>query len=110
MVYENFNKNNDALIYIGRSGKVNDDGTIFIRKAGLGGMKDRIVNGHQFGKIPRYKSWPLQMQSDGINKIYNDWYVTHNDEYIDSPREVEKYLLKKYFDQFGQLPRWNKSF
>ena len=110
LIYENINKDDVVLIYIGRSGKVNEDGTIFIRKTGLGGMKDRIVNGHQFGKIPRHKSWRLQMESDGINKIYIDWYVTHNDEYIDSPREVESYLLKEYFNQFRQLPRWNKSF
>lgn len=41
------------LNYIGRSGKIEKDGSMFIRKAGLGGIKDRIVNGHQFGKTPR---------------------------------------------------------
>lgn len=40
------------LIYIGRSGKKDKKkGVIVHRKAGLGGIKDRIVNGHQFGKI-----------------------------------------------------------
>ena len=48
------------LIYIGCSGKIDKDGSMFIRKAGLGGLKDRLVNGHQFGKIPRRISWPNQ--------------------------------------------------
>lgn len=30
------------LVYIGCSGKLKSDGTMFIRKAGLGGIKDRI--------------------------------------------------------------------
>ena len=50
------------LIYIGRSGKIEADGSMFIRKAGLGGMKDRIVNGHHFGKIPRRISWLNQIK------------------------------------------------
>ncbi len=48
------------LVYIGRSGKKESDGTIFIRKANLGGIKDSIVNGHQFGKTPRRISWTNQ--------------------------------------------------
>ena len=31
------------LIYIGRSGELKSDGTLFIRKAGLGGLKDRLA-------------------------------------------------------------------
>jgi hypothetical protein len=38
------------LIYIGISGRVKKDGSLFIRK---GGMKDRMINGHQFGEEPR---------------------------------------------------------
>jgi len=39
------------LIYIGRSGKKEADGKMFVRTAGLGGIKDRIVNGHHLGKL-----------------------------------------------------------
>lgn len=42
------------LLYIGHSGEIKQDGTLFIRKAGLSGLKDRLVNGKQFGE-PRYK-------------------------------------------------------
>jgi len=57
------------LIYIGRSGKRASDGIISIRKAGLGGLKDRIVNGHQFGKVPRRISWLNQMKIERIEAL-----------------------------------------
>jgi hypothetical protein len=97
------------LIYIGRSGKVEADGTMIIRKAGLGGIKDRIVNGHQFGKSPRRHSWPNQMKFENIEALDVYWYVTHNKQYQDCPRELERLLLKKHIDIFGILPRWNKE-
>lgn len=97
------------LIYIGCSGKVNKDGTIFIRKTGLGGIKDRIVNGHQFGKTPRRISWAKQMAKENIEALDIYWYVTHNDKYIDCPRILENQLLKKHLDIYGRLPKWNNE-
>ena len=97
------------LIYIGRSGKVKKDGIIFIRKAGLGGIKDRIVNGHQFGKTPRRISWTKQITKENIESLDIYWYVTHNDEYIDCPRILENQLLKKHLDIYGRLPKWNNE-
>ena len=97
------------LIYIGRSGKLEKDGSIFIRKAGLGGIKDRIVNGHQFGKIPRRISWAIKMNQENIEALDVYWYVTHNTDFIDCPRILENYLLKKHHDIFGRLPRWNNE-
>lgn len=97
------------LIYVGRSGKHNADGSMFIRKAGLGGLKDRIVNGHQFGKIPRRISWLNQMAKKKIEALDIYWYVTHNDSYSDCPRVVENKLLQIHVDTFGRLPRWNNE-
>src|SRR5438445_4443244 len=48
------------LIYIGRSGEIKADGSLFIRTAGLGGLKDRLVNGKQFSE-PRRNSVKRQM-------------------------------------------------
>lgn len=93
------------LIYIGRSGKVEKDGSIFIRKAGLGGIKDRIVNGHQFGKTPRKISWPKQILKENIEALDVYWYVTHNDKFNDCPRILENKLLQKHLDIYGRLPR-----
>ena len=97
------------LVYIGRSGKKEKDGTIFIRKAGLGGIKDRLVNGHQFGKIPRHKSWINQMRNEEIEAIDVYWYITHDTKNNDCPRLVENSLLRNHLNTFGELPRWNNE-
>ena len=99
----------EELIYIGRSGRLNKDETMFIRKAGLGGMKDRIVNGHQFGKVPRRISWPTQMKLDKINTLDIHWYITHNELCNDCPRIIENQLLKSFFEMHKRLPKWNKE-
>ena len=98
------------LIYIGCSGKKNADGTMFIRKAGLGGLKDRIVNGHQFGKTPGRISWPTQMLIENIEALDVYWYATHGSDCTDCPKEVERTLLKNHLAFSGKLPRWNKAF
>ncbi|WP_185217999.1 hypothetical protein [Sphingobacterium mizutaii] len=95
------------LIYIGRSGKIGNDGTLFIRRTGLGGIKDRIVNGHQFGKIPRKTSWPKQMELENLESLDVYWFVTHCDKFLDCPRILENKLLKKYNEVYGCLPKWN---
>lgn len=97
------------LIYIGRSGKVQIDGSMFIRKAGLGGIKDRIVNGHQFGKIPRRISWLKQIEMENIEALDVYWYVTHSDKFNDCPKILENKLLRKHLSIFGRLPRWNNE-
>ena len=97
------------LVYIGRSGKIESDGTMFIRKAGLGGIKDRIVNGHQFGKTPRRISWPLQMQKENIEALDIYWYATHDNKALDCPRILENKLLRTHMDILGRLPRWNNE-
>lgn len=95
------------LVYIGISGKVKKDGSLFIRK---GGMKDRMINGHQFGKIPRKISWKRQIKIENIEALDIYWYVTHNDKFTDCPRILENKLLKMHFEIFGRLPKWNKEF
>lgn len=97
------------LVYIGRSGKITSDKSMFIRKTGLGGIKDRIVNGHQFGKIPRRISWITQMQKEGIEALDIYWYVTQNNTFSDCPRILENQLLQKHIEIYGSLPRWNKK-
>ena len=97
------------LIYIGRSGKLNKDGSMFIRKAGLGGLKDRIVNGHQFGKIPRRYSWPCQIKLEKIEALDVYWYVTHNEKYNDCPRVLESTLIQNHINIYNRLPKWNKE-
>lgn len=97
------------LVYIGRSGKIMADNSMFIRNAGLGGIKDRIVNGHQFGKIPRCISWKNQIIKEGIEALDIYWYATHNKIYSDCPRVLENKLLQKHLNIYGRLPRWNNA-
>lgn len=96
------------LVYIGCSGKVKADGTIFVRKAGIGGLKDRLVNGKQFGAARR-NSWRTLMAYEKIEALDVYWYVTHDTDFIDCPRDLENTLLKKYFQIYGNLPRWNNE-
>ena len=104
-----FKKRKIELVYIGRSGKHENDGSIFIRKTGLGGIKDRIVNGHQFGKIPRRISGPTKMIQDEIETLDVYWYVTHDLRFSDCPRILENSLIKKHLTTYGRLPKWNNE-
>ncbi|MGD9488915.1 MAG: hypothetical protein AB7W47_12890 [Calditrichaceae bacterium] len=95
------------LVYIGSSGKVQNDGKIKHRN---GGLFDRIVNGHQFGDIPRKKSWPQKLEEENIEALDVYWYDTFNNKAADIPLYVEAKLIQKFFELYGHLPRWNKEF
>ena len=104
LIWDATDPTNKELIYIGRSGK-KINGVIIHRKAGLGGIKDRLVNGHQFGKEPRKKIWPIIMKENGIKQLSINWFDTENDD----PVEVEEALLNEINLLFGLLPKWNKQ-
>ena len=99
----------EVLIYIGSSGQIKD-GTLKTRQSGLGGMKDRIVNGYhpKFGKIKRKKVFPNQMIIENISELKIYWWVTHGNENNDIPTEVERTLKGLYFNKYGCLPAWHK--
>ncbi len=95
------------LVYIGSSGKIQNNGTIKHRN---GGLYDRIVNGHQFGKVPRKKSWKQKLVDEKIEALDIYWYDTINSETMDIPVFVEATIIQRFFEIYGQLPRWNKEF
>jgi hypothetical protein len=103
LVYELKNGKID-LVYIGSSGKVQNDGQIKHRD---GGMYDRIVNGHQFGGIPRKKSWKQKLIDENIDTLDVYWYETVNKDVFDIPTFAESQILQKYFEIYRSLPRWN---
>lgn len=78
-----------------------------ITKAGLGGMKDTIVNGHQFGEVLRKISCPVKMMSENIEALDVYWYVTHEGSNNDCPAVLESTLLNTHVDIYGRLPAWN---
>ena len=96
------------LVYIGRSGEVKSDGSLFIRKAGLGGLKDRLVNGKQFGAARR-NTWKTKMLAEKFEGLDIYWYATHNDKFVDCPRVLEHKLLQAHLDIDGILPKWNNE-
>ena len=104
LIWDITDSSNRELIYIGRSGKM-VNGIVEHRKAGLGGIKDRLVNGHQFGKEPRKRIWPIVMKQEGISKLFINWFDTENDD----PVSIEKALLSEVNELFGFLPKWNKQ-
>jgi len=96
------------LVYIGHSGEVKNDESLFIGIAGLGGLKDKLVNGEQFGE-PRRISWKTIMQYEKIEALDIYWYATHNDKFIDCPEILENKLLQKHIEVYGRLPKWNNE-
>ena len=95
------------LVYVGSSGKVQNNGKV---KQGNSGMYDSIVNGHQFGKIPRKKSWKKKLKDENIDALDVYWYDTFNSQTQDIPGFVEATIIQRFFDLNERLPRWNNEF
>jgi hypothetical protein len=93
------------LVYIGRSGQLKADGTLFIRQ---GGIKDRLVNGKRDGVLRR-TFWISEMIKEGIEALDIYWYVTHDNNNIDCPKKLEDFLLNAFKDLYGQCPKWNRT-
>ena len=109
MVYKG-TKEPKNLLYIGSSGQRSKDGTIKTRQSGLGGMKDRIVNGYhpKFGKVKRKYAWPEQMRIENIAFIEVHWWVTWDYKNKDFPMDVEGLLREEYLSEYVRLPEWHK--
>ena len=92
------------LVYVGSSGKIQNNGKIKHRK---GGLFDRIVNGKQFGK-PRRTSWSDKLVKEKIDALDIYWYDTFSDG--DIPATIEGKIIQRVFNDYGCLPRWNKEY
>ncbi|RKY76198.1 hypothetical protein DRQ07_10690 [candidate division KSB1 bacterium] len=94
------------LVYVDYSGKIQNNGRI---KHHTGGLFDRIVNGYQFGEIPRKISWKQKLFKEKIEALDIYWYDTVNSETIDIPAFVAATIIQRFFEINGRLPRWNKE-
>ncbi|MGM0479206.1 MAG: hypothetical protein ACQERC_08265 [Bacteroidota bacterium] len=83
------------MVYIGSSGKVQNDGQIKHRD---GGIFDKVVNGHQFGKIPRTKSWKQKLTDEDIDALDVYWYETVGKDVFDIPAFVEAQILQRFLE------------
>ena len=97
-------QNNSTLVYIGSSGKIQNNGKIKHRN---GGLYDRLVNGKQFGKR-RNLSFVEKLIDENIDALNIYWYDTLSQK--DIPATIEGLVIQKYFDANGWLPRWNKTY
>ena len=97
-------QNNSTLVYIGSSGKIQNNGKIKHRN---GGLYDRLVNGKQFGKR-RNLSFVEKLIDENIDALNIYWYDTLSQK--DIPATIEGLVIQKYFDANGCLPRWIKTY
>jgi len=95
------------LIMVGSTGTVQNDGTLKIKN---GGLRDKIVEGHQFAKTGRKYSWPAQMKIEDITTLEVIWYETFNSDSKGIPTAVEGQILQNFLDENGRLPKWNVAF
>jgi len=95
------------LIMVGSTGTVQNDGSLKIKN---GGLKEKIVEGHQFAKTGRKYSWPAQMAKEDISTLEVVWYETFNDKSKGIPTSVEGQVLQNFMDENGRLPKWNVAF
>jgi hypothetical protein len=98
---------NEELVYIGRSGELLSDGTMKHRVAGLGGIRDRLVNGkYKYTntglRVTRYIFWKEKMVEEKFEKLKIKWFVTHSGDYLDCPIKLEDNLIRIY------KPKWNR--
>jgi hypothetical protein len=100
------NKGKNELIYVGSSGKVQQNGKAKVRK---GGIRDRIVNGKQFKK-PRKVCWKEKLTTEKFEALDVYWYITFDQSNSDIPATVEGHIIQRYLSVFGRLPRWNKEY
>lgn len=92
------------LVYIGSSGKMQNNGRMKHRK---GGLWDRIVNGKKFDN-PRRISWDAKLVNEDIDALDIYWYDTWSDYKI--PSTVEGMMIQRFYDAYGRLPEWNKEY
>ncbi|WP_369753764.1 hypothetical protein AB3G34_05870 [Flavobacterium sp. WC2409] len=95
------------LIMVGSTGTVQNDGSLKIKN---GGLKEKIVEGHQFAKTGRKYSWPTQMVKEDISTLEVVWYETFNEKSKGIPTFVEGQVLQNFLDENGRLPKWNVAF
>ncbi|MES2063086.1 MAG: hypothetical protein V4456_14260 [Bacteroidota bacterium] len=104
----------EKLVYIGSSGKLLPNGKVSIRK-GLGGIRDRLINGRYTYKdngakvkLKRSKFWLQLMATEKIDSLKICWFVTHNEHYNDCPLKKDAELRKLHIELHGRLPDWNR--
>jgi hypothetical protein len=91
------------LVYIGKSGSILQNGQ----------FKDQLLNQRLNNKqdgIRREHYFLQKIESENIDALNIYWFVTMDEEHQDLPGYVEGIMMQRYYDLYGTLPKWNKSF
>jgi len=72
------------------------------------GIRDFILNGQEGAKT-RNQTWAVKMLAQDIEALDVYWWVINDKNNKESAAEVEKVILKRYVEIYGNLPRWNKG-
>ena len=91
------------LVYIGKSGTINNDGTFKIQ-----GLKNRLNNIQN--KMKRQEFFENKIKKEKIDALDIYWFVTFDKKNQDLPGFVEGLLFQKFFDIYQRLPEWNEEF
>lgn len=91
------------IIYIGKSGTINQDGTW--KKQGL---RKRLTKKQD--KKNRNEFFQIIMDERNLNGLSFEWFVTLKAPTGDLTGHVEAKLIQAYFNDYGCLPPYNKSF
>lgn len=91
------------LVYIGKSGTMNQNGTFKEQK-----LRKRL-NNKQDG-VKRQEYFENKIEAENIDALDIYWYVTFDKNNQDLPAYVEGVLLQHYFEVYGELPAWNKDY
>jgi hypothetical protein len=92
------------LVYIGKSGTIEQNG----------GFKNQLLrkrlNNKQEKDIKRQDFFEQKIDEENIDALDIYWFVTFDEDHQDLPGYVEGVLIQRYFETFGELPPWNKSY
>ena len=102
-IINRLSKGNIDLVYIGKSGSMEQNGEF---KAQL--LRKRL-NNKQDG-VKRQEYFDNKLIEENIEALDIYWYVTFDDDNQDLPGFIEGLLLQRYYDIYGELPVWNKSY
>ena len=99
--------NDEEIVYIGSSGKMQQSGVLKTRK---GGLRDRLINGKDSKRLKSKKSWMLRKGNESIDHLVVQWWITFDDLNTHIPIYVEGLLIQEFYDTYGKLPHWNNEF
>jgi hypothetical protein len=91
------------LVYIGRSGTINQNGKL------NGPLLQGSINKKPDG-MRRQEFFEQKMHEEYIDGLDIYWFVTMDKANNDLPGYVEGLLMQTYFEMNGQLPAWNQWF